>query len=210
MFLQLMSVMFAGYLAWAAWITVGMIDFIQSTRAGTYVSQAGLFDDAEPIEEMALIVERSSAGLYTFCVIAYLLFVYVAASNLENARATGFKRSPNGAVLLSFIPIANFVLIFMIMRDIWVSSNDPQRGVEAPSNLLPFWWMTFLIGGVGGSIVTYASLRAMDAGNVDQAIGFTWISVGATALVAISCVLLVLIVHGITQAQSRWRDLPAA
>ena len=64
MFLQLMSVIYAGYLAWAAWITVGMIDFIQSTRAGTYVSQAGLFDDAEPIEEMALIVERSQGNRF--------------------------------------------------------------------------------------------------------------------------------------------------
>ncbi|MFT3725474.1 MAG: DUF4328 domain-containing protein [Hyphomonadaceae bacterium] len=209
-FLRAMLIVYAGVLVWAAWVDFKTVQFIIDASNGAYQNQMDYITDAEWIDEMAVSVDSSLRGQYLLCALAYLTFVYAAAGNLEEARAKGFNRSAEGSVGVSFIPIANFVLIFKVMRDIWVNSHDPVHGVERPNNILPFWWITFLIGGVGGGIIAIMTSRAVEAGDVDQAIGLARISIGTMIIGAISCALLFVIVTRIVRTQAAWRKIPDA
>lgn len=204
-FLRLMLAGYICILTWSAWISFRVIAYVQAVIGGTYQSEADFFANNEPIEEIAAYMPNAVNGQYIFCALVYLWFVYVAAANCEESRAARFKRSAEGAVGVSFIPVANFVLIYRVMRDIWVSSLDPEHCIERPSNLLPFWWITFLVGAVGGRVTDIAASRAMDDDNVDVALSWSWLSIGATAVSIISALLLFGLVTRITRAQSQWK-----
>lgn len=208
MFLQLTLLASAGIMAYAAYITFAFVDFAKRITVGEPAFAVEQFYNAYTIEDQAALLNSSVNGMLYLCAIAYLIFVSNAAGSLRDARAVGFKRSPGGAILLSIIPVANIVLAFLVMRDIWSSSRKPRGGTEDLSGALVMWWVLFLAGMVLARVADYNIGEALDVNNFDRAVGGAWLSAVACAAVIVSCALLALLARQIVRAQAAWRNLP--
>jgi hypothetical protein len=210
LFLQAMLLALAGVMVFAAYTNVAIVEFFKSVAAGEYVSQADVFDDLEPVEEMAAGVPSAVNGQWTLCAIAYLIFVYCAAENLERARATGYKRSPNGVLFFSMIPLANIYLIYLFLHEIWASSRNPHHGKEEPPSQLVLGWILLLAGIIGDRMTSNWLNESLLADDLERATGAAWFSVAAAAASVVASILLVFVIRDIVRAQRQWPSLYAA
>lgn len=87
-------------------------------------------------------------------IVFFLIWEYRVYSNLSALMAQNLEFSPGWAVGWWFIPFANLVKPFQVMREIWVES-DPEYEAEfgfLSSNLsaptiMGFWWAFWLLYG---------------------------------------------------------------
>jgi len=207
--LQAMLLVMGATTAYVAYINFAYLHFLESVRAGEYISQAGYFDNAEPIEELFASMPSAMNGSFLFAALSYLVFVYCAATNLENARAVDFRLWPNGAVFFSLIPIANFYLIYYVIRVIWVASRNPLQGKEEPSSQLVLGWVFFLAGVLGTRVVDNMFVDALTNEDLERATNAAWLNVAATTSVVVSVILLTIVVRDIVRGQARWREASA-
>lgn len=184
-------------------------DFILRALNGEFESEEQYLQQASWMLPLADLAMPVGIGALVMCIAAYCFFVYRAASNIQNAKARGHDHSPLASVGLGFVPLANLVFIFNIMKGIWVASHDPKRGVYAMSVLLPVWWGLYLVSNIVSRFSTNMMDSALDAENFDGFITMSWITIGAGAGLIISCITLIIIVRAITRAQSNWPTLAA-
>jgi hypothetical protein len=202
--LQGTTLLFAIVMGVAITFNIMTLQLLERIAAGGFTTQEEQVAALAPILRWVEMVGPVTIGTFVLCVIAYLNFVYAAARNLERAWAAGFKRTPWGAVGVSFIPLGNLVMIYQVMRDIWVGSHDPRHGALKPTPLLAAWWTLYLAGNVGTRIL---SRTLGGAGNdASAAATYLWIETGLLAMVLASCLLLFKIVGDIRIAQSQWTD----
>jgi len=90
-----------------------------------------------------------------------LRWIYYATANAHAFGAQGLRCSPWLAVGSFFIPIANLVMPFQSIRDVWKASVEPRdwEVVKAPA-LLGWWWLFWLVGNITGVI----AFRLADVG----------------------------------------------
>lgn len=207
--LQGMMLLFAIIMTTATYMNYMAVGFMQRALDGDFTSEAEYNTAIEPILRWGDLATPVVLTTFVLSVAAYLGFVYFAARNLDRARATGFSHSPGGAVGMSFIPFANLVFIYRIMRDIWVSSHDPRRGAINGSVLLAPWWILYLASNMGSRFLDNLMNAALAKGDVQSATTYVWVAMALCAALAVSCVLLFMIVGGIVRAQAKWSDLPA-
>lgn len=202
--LQGMTLMFAGVMGATIAFNIMTLQLLDRIAAGGFATQEDYAATIAPILRWNELVGPVTIGTLVLCAIAYLNFVYAAARNLDRAWAAGFKRTPWGAVGVSFIPLGNLVMIYQVMRDIWVSSHDPRHGALNPTPLLAAWWTLYLAGSSGTRIL---SRTLGGAGNDGSAAAtYLWIETGLLAMVLVSCLLLFKIVGDIRTAQTQWTD----
>ncbi len=109
------------------------------------------------------------------CVVVFCVWIYRAYKNLKAFRLGALEHSPGMAPGSFFIPVANLVLPYLIMKEIWRGSDpsyppldaDPFEEARTTAMLLP-WWLLFLTRGLAGwtSIVVSFSERSLAALNV--------------------------------------------
>lgn len=208
--LQGMMLLFAAVMAIGIYFDFAALQLMQQAATGGIVTQQDYETVAGPVLRWIAMAGAVTMGTYVLCAIAYLNFVYAAARNLDRARAAGFNRSPWGAVGVSFIPLANFVLIYQVMRDIWVSSHDPRHGAAKPTPLLGIWWLLFISGNLGTRLLGIVMRNTESNAGSGGAATYLWIESGLLAAIVVSCLLLFKIVGDIRNAQGRWADLPPA
>jgi hypothetical protein len=208
--LQGLMVLYAIVMVVVAYSNFAATEFLQGALDGEFASLEDYEAATAPLMQLFEILPAAVIGTFVASVIAYLNFVYQATRNLANAHAVGFTRTPWGAVGVSFIPFANLVMIYQVMRDIWVSSHDPRRGAYAASLLLAPWWILYLLAGIGGRVAESIATSAEERGDVDGLMTGVWLAIGIAVMLIISCVMLYLIVGSIVRAQAAWRDLPVS
>jgi hypothetical protein len=79
--------------------------------------------------------------------IAWLLWQHRAHENLRALGVGGLSYSPGWAVGWWFIPIANLVLPYLVMLELWRASEPkgtPGWLRERIAALLPLWWISYL------------------------------------------------------------------
>lgn len=88
-------------------------------------------------------------------VVTLLAWMYRAYANLSALDATGLNHSPGWAIGWWFIPFANLVMPYQIMKEIFVESTsefDPKNDFFTPTDWNPlevlFWWLAFIISQV--------------------------------------------------------------
>lgn len=139
---------------------------------------------------------------YSFAAIFFFLWIYRAYSNLSPLKARNLEFSPGWAVGWWFIPFANLVKSYQVVRELWTSS-DPDFNEDlnfmpmGPSgnSALGFWWGTYLIGNL--------ALRISDALSKDQANLKAAVLLGliGSAVHIFSATLFIIIVNDITGRQ---------
>ena len=138
-------------------------------------------------------------------VVFFLIWEYRSFNNLSALKARNLEYSPGWAVGWWFIPFANLVKPFQVMRELWNESDpdfDEQTGFLNVSpgtpEIIGFWWGTFLIGGFIGRIAD----KLIDA-NGDPSQYFPIFLLLASIFQLAASILIILIVKGVTDRQEQ-------
>jgi hypothetical protein len=147
-------------------------------------------------------------------IVVFLVWEHRAYKNLTALRATYLDHSPGWAVGWWFIPFANLVKPYVVMKEIWRESEpdvDPDSGFLSSAVGVPgffaIWWAAWIIGNVMGRITERA------AENPDGTISdvFPVLLAISSLITGIAAILAVHIVRQITQRQEeRFQNLGAA
>ena len=156
-------------------------------------------DTEDPASLIAGIASLVYIGLYLlggllFLACAFLVgrFTYRAMRNLYTVRSTTPEISPIGTVLWYFVPFANLVMPANAMSQIHHGSIE-ETGSMNVSNLVSWWWGSWLAGNILSNVGGWVMSSAIAAG-----IG---ISVVAILLNVAAALTLRKLLHRIRTAQ---------
>ncbi len=117
--------------------------------------------------------------LLTLLPAAVLILVWIHRAN-ANARARGamgMQFTPGWSVGWYFIPFANLVKPYQVMKEIWKASKDPEGWMgQDHSPLLPWWWFLWITSNILGNLSFRLSMRAEDASSLLHASTVTLLS----------------------------------
>ena len=146
-------------------------------------------------------------GGFIVCVILVGFFVYRATRNLRLSNARGVDIGPAWAVGWYFIPFANLVKPFQSMKEIWISSHDPERAAGDAPSTLSWWWGCWL----GANFIANASTAMSNQAGADPSmlkVGYA-IDAVSSAPSIIAAILLMGILRQIARAQDRQLEIAA-
>lgn len=185
-------------------LSMSAVSFLERAGAGEI---ADVYSEAIALESNANTLMITSIGALVLCAIAYSVFVYTAAWNIDQSHASGCEFTPGWAAGWSFVPFANLFMPYKVMKQIWIASHDPARGAAVAPGFLVLWWLSYIIG----NLVSNITDRIMQTlATPEQIISMTWWSVGASILSIGSATVLFVIVRRIIAAQAAWASIPAA
>jgi hypothetical protein len=130
--------------------------------AGIYelYSYANLKPDVDPNETflpadaVTIIIGLTQMYLFMILGITFLLWIYRVNKNLRALSGEEMRFSPGWSVGWYFIPFANIVMPYKVMKEIWQVSH---RNRAATSPILPIWWILWLLSCyVGNAASRYA------------------------------------------------------
>ncbi|MFA6001676.1 MAG: DUF4328 domain-containing protein [Thermoleophilia bacterium] len=116
---------------------------------------------ADSNDARQMIISIIGLGAYLVTAIAFLQWIYRANKNCHGFGAREMNFRPGWSVGWYFVPFANFVMPYRVMKEIWQVSTNPAnwQNVQGGS-ILSYWWALWLIGGILGNISMRLSLGA--------------------------------------------------
>ena len=176
---------------------------IRLAVTGRFEAGAASVEDLERIGTQAEAFELIGSILTLAVAVVWLTWQYRAHANLRHFGVSGLRHSPRWAVLWWIIPLANIVMPYLTMRELWQAS-DPEAGsvdwtnVRRPA-LLPMWWAGFLAWSFLGAA---AGLVAPDVGaTVSEVRAEAALYLGADVLAVVDAILAALLVGRIERRQ---------
>jgi hypothetical protein len=136
---------------WLLWVQAGL-----SVLTVAFLWMRGLEpQEAGPAEGALLIVQLL---VFIAGAVLTLRWIYLANANARALGATDMMATPGWAVGWFFVPLANLVMPFQTMRELWKASARPAdwQMERAPGAIL-LWWLLWLASGVTGSIASALS-----------------------------------------------------
>ncbi len=145
-------------------------------------------------------------------IVLFLIWEYRSFNNLSALKARNLEYSPGWSVGWWFIPFANLVKPFQVMRELWNESDpdfDEETGFLHTSpgtpEIIGFWWAAFLLSGFIGRIVD----KMVDE-NGEASQYFPVALIVASVFQLVASILIILIVKGVTNRQEQRFDKLAA
>jgi len=137
-------------------------------------------------------------------IVTFLIWLHRAYSNLSPLRARNLEFSPGWAVGWWFIPFANLVKPFQVVREVYNESDpdvDPYSGFShvpgGTPTLIGVWWGTFILSGIAGRI----SDTVYGKGDFPSSDYFPVVFMIASILAAIAATCAVYLIWTITKRQ---------
>lgn len=95
--------------------------------------------------ETQAMLQLPGLVLFLATVVLFSIWLENAAGNARALGARGFDYSPAWTVAWFFVPVANLVMPYFTMREVWQSSANPRDWSEnyQPGTVLG-WWLTWL------------------------------------------------------------------
>lgn len=145
------------------------------------------------------IFPLASALLFLACVIIVARWIFLANANARALGAGDMMATPAMAVCWFFVPLANLVMPFLAMRELWKASTRPKdwQLVAAPF-ALPLWWGFWLASGIAGSIAFQLSWN----GEKDLVSAAGILDAAANLLSIPAALLLAWIIRGVQDLQA--------
>lgn len=138
--------------------------------------------------------------IYVTTVVFFLMWLYRAYKNLRGLNpANRLDYSPGLAVGSFFIPFANLIFPYRIVKEIWQKSWPADEALlyaPSPPATFPLWWTFWLLASFGGNI----SWRITFDENIAESTK-TIVSIGASALSILAAVFAYLVVDAIDKRQ---------
>lgn len=196
-------------------ILVGMLYVFQQLEIGADPADEMLATIGNLVGSAGTYLQPASIVIYLGCVISYLMFVHRGMNNLHLSGARSVTITPGWAVGWSFIPFANLIMVFNVMREIWVGSHDPVTGKYNPPATIIIWWVTYIAFNITSRISDAMVPRDSDLQFMDPAQYFSaFLPTASIGLISgtflvVSCFCLLSIVKQITAAQESLRNTSA-
>ena len=132
--------------------------------------------------------------------IVFLVWLYRANANVRALGADDMMGSPGLGIGWFFVPLANLVMPYMTVRDIWRASVRPRdwQAERAPAAIL-LWWICWLAGGIIGVIVFRIEIEHGFKPTPEA----LWLSVGSDFIWIAASLLLAWIVRNVQAMQGR-------
>ncbi len=131
------------------------------------VSRLNALNDADDVADGVSSV-LSLLMLAVFVVL--IVYLYRASKNTELWDFTSRSWGPGWSIGAWFIPLANFVIPFFVVREIWQRTPEPEDGTRPTSGVLVLWWVLFVVGilavRIDVSPDTLDEFRAQDWGHI--------------------------------------------
>ena len=190
----------------------GQLDLITQAQAGERVPMAVAEDSDARVQLMAYIF----MGAFVVAGIGFFFWIYRASSNLETLAVRGDMPqdfSPASAVYWWFIPFANWVQPFRVMREIWMRSYGSGPVSVLVQAVLVVWWGLWLLCSALGirAWVSSPSLGGGQEAYIEQLRSQTNFAILNDGLILVNAVIALALIWAITMTQQRkWRRLTEA
>ena len=112
------------------------------------------------VVEMEYLYGPPSLVLFVGTAIVVLTWLYRANAKARALGAEDMMVSPGWAVGWFFVPLANLVMPYIAMRELWKASANPRDWQLAPAPLaIPLWWAFWLASGIAGAVSVMLALQ---------------------------------------------------
>lgn len=178
---------------------VMQLEFVQQAESGA-LQGASLTAWATANDERQGLVAIPYVVAIFGSIIVFCFWIPRMARNARALGATGMKISPRWAVGWFFIPIANLVMPYKAMKEIWKASNDPAAWESVKRGaVLPWWWAMFLISGALGNLEARLGFAAK---TLEQIKAATSVAIVSDVAFAIACAVTLMLVRQIQAMQT--------
>lgn len=169
---------------------------------GIYATQALAVAAADVSDRRQQIIGSLQFAISIATVVLFCMWIYRANSNSRALGARNMKFTPGWSVGYYFIPVLNLWRPYQAMKEIWMTSRNPNDWEsESRGRILPWWWFLFLLAGVLGNASFRASLRSNE---IDELIALTGMMIASDlANIFAACIALVLVlaIHRMQMSQ---------
>ena len=190
----------------------GQLDLIDQIQAGEGISMA----DAEANDARVQLMSYIFLGAFFVAGIGFFFWIYRASANTDTLKVSGEMPpnfSPASAVYWWFVPFANIVQPFRVMREIWMRSYGSGSVSGFVQALLVVWWGLWLISS-GLGVRAWASSPSFLGGQEaywEQLRSQTNIAILNDGLILVDLVIAIALIWAITLTQQRkWQRLTEA
>jgi hypothetical protein len=167
-----------------------------------------LLDDRN--DEAQRIYEHANSGtsgwsllgiVATAVLVLLVMWMWRSAHNAQALGRTGARLSPGWAIAAWFIPVANYVLLYLLYSDLWRSSDpatergDGWRRLPGPATVRAFWTVH-----VAGSLLSLGAPVLAVTGAIGESTTRALLVTGG-AVAAAGALLNIVVVRDITSRQ---------
>ncbi len=143
---------------------------------------SGILSHQPVLGALANAVDVTGIILVSAAFVLFLVWLFKSHVNLQAYGVWGLRTSPQWAVASFFIPVANLLLPYQALQEVWKGSDPdiseraaPEQWRTTPrSNHVLAWWILFLIEGLFlGGLVVFGFMAAfsMIMGEAQSATG---------------------------------------
>lgn len=117
---------------------------------------------SEPNRILIIIVGLSSLLVwlaFVLSIVPVLMWVFRAHANLAAAGLDGLSRQPGWVAASYFVPVANFFVPFLGMRELYNrSAGEPAEFADASVGPVASWWACHMAAVLTSAVVTISTL----------------------------------------------------
>ncbi len=147
--------------------------------------------DLTGLEILYVVTAFALAIVAIVNIILWCMWLHRAARNVNEAGFDRFEFTPGWAVGWHFVPFANLVQPFRVMRQIWNASAADANDLDGSAPNVNLWWGTWLASGILGN----ASTRIAQQAESSETLYFGVVlaaAASAAALVAIPTAMIMI------------------
>jgi hypothetical protein len=156
-------------------------------------------------EALYVLVNLLRVVLIVMTAVVFLMWLHRAYRNLPALGARNLDTTPGWAVGYFFIPFANLVKPFQVVREVWRKSEATEDSSEGfisyqtgTPALVGWWWAFWIIANIAGRV---SSRVSGEAETVNAVLAATWVGIVSDALIVIAAVLAIFVVKRIDEMQ---------
>lgn len=169
-----------------------------------HLGQANSAETLATLEVIEIVAGLIYFVVYIIAVVFFLMWLNRAVKNLEPLGIDEYKYSSGMAVGWWFIPFANLVLPFLVVRDLWKASVPGFTGTDwkdlSAGPMLGIWWAAWIVSNLAANIGIRSALK--DFPTVEELQVMYWSAVASDGFTLVAGLLCILIVLQIDDHQS--------
>ncbi len=201
-----------------AYLAISGLAFVTLFQAGTVLTGFGQIlapDLTIDLEEVGVVsawamifglLALFKFPVFIFTIVVFLVWLHRAHKNLLALRPTFLKYSSGWAVGWWFIPFANLVMPFKVVREVWWESdpNVPEdqmfltESLHSAPTYMGFWWAFWLLGNFASNILD----KVFDPEDIANAAANGALMIIAGSLTIIAGILAIQVVWDISTRQA--------
>lgn len=148
---------------------------------------------------LQMVLDVGYGVLLILNIVLFFIWLHRAASNTEALGAKGLESSPGWTVGWFFVPVANLVMPYRAMREVWQASRSPaQWSTVRAGPCLLLWWLIHLFAGIAGQV---KSVMLRDAHGADAVLAASNVEITGMVLSLVTTLLFVHIVGSLWSMQ---------